>query len=103
MSSVSLQTNIKNEDFTTQNSQVSSQACNYNKKPCEKSNKIFIFSFSGVLKEAFVENFLKEDFYKDMTQDMKDDWKKRAGKSVIDSMKEFLIDNVGAPINILIR
>ena len=57
----------------------------------------------GVLKEEFVEKFLKADFYKNMTEDMKDDWQKRTGKSVVDSMKEFLIDNVGAPINKLIR
>ena len=38
-----------------------------------------------------------------MTEDMKDDWQKRTGKSVVDSMKEFLIDNVGTPINKLIR
>lgn len=57
----------------------------------------------GVLKEEFVEKFLKADFYKNMTEDMKDDWQKRTGKSVVDSMKEFLIDNVGTPINKLIR
>ena len=68
-------------------------------------NKVtsYFCSFSGVLKEAFVAKFLKADFYKDMTQEMKDDWQKRTGKSVIDSMKEFLIDNVGTPINKLIR
>ena len=68
-----------------------------------KKQQVLFFSFSGVLKEEFVAKFLKEDFYKDMTQDMKDDWQKRAGKSVIDSMKEFLIENVGASINKLIR
>lgn len=56
-----------------------------------------------MLKEAFVGKFLKADFYKDMTQEMKDDWQKKTGKSVIDSMKEFLIGNVGAPINKLLR
>jgi len=59
-------------------------------------------SKEGVLKEEFVAKFLKEDFYKDITQDMKDDWQKRTGKSVVDSMKEFFIENVGAPINKLI-
>ena len=63
----------------------------------------FIFIFLGVLKEPFVAKFLKADFYKDLTQDMKNEWQKRTGKSTIDSMKEFLIENVGAPINKLIR
>lgn len=65
--------------------------------------KVITYSFSGVLKEEFVAKFLKEDFHKDITQDMKDDWQKRTGKSVVDSMKEFFIENVGAPINKLIR
>ena len=65
--------------------------------------KVITYSFSGVLKEEFVAKFLKEDFYKDITEDMKNDWQKRTGKSVVDSMKEFFIENVGAPINKLIR
>ena len=87
-------------------SQVTRQACNYENTLYWKVWKVtchyFLFSL-GVLKEAFVEKFLKADFYKNMTEDMKDDWQKRTGKSVVDSMKEFLIDNVGTPINKLIR
>lgn len=38
-----------------------------------------------------------------MTQEMKTEWQKQTGKSVVDSMKEFLIENVGAPMNKLLR
>ena len=83
--------------------QVTRQACNYeNTLNWKVTCHCFLFSL-GVLKEEFVEKFLKADFYKNMTEDMKDDWQKRTGKSVVDSMKEFLIDNVGTPINKLIR
>ena len=73
------------------------------KNLAKKVTFFIIFPFLGVLKEPSVAKFLKADFYKDLTQDMKDEWQKRTGKSTIDSMKEFLIENVGAPINKLIR
>lgn len=56
-----------------------------------------------MLKEAFVAKFFEPDFYKDMTPDMKNEWQKQTGKTVVESMKEFLIENVGAPMNKLLR
>ena len=65
--------------------------------------RTFVYVSLGVLTETFAEKFLEPDFYKNLTQEMKDEWRKRTSKSVVDSMKEFLIDNVGAPINKLLR
>lgn len=66
----------------------------------------FFFSFFftlGVLKEPFVVKLLNPDFYKGLTKEMRDEWQKRTGKSALNSVEEFLIENVGAPLNKLFR
>lgn len=70
----------------------------------KKRSEIFLhYLFTGVLKETFVEEILKPSFYKDMTQKMTEEWQKWTGKTIIDTMKEYLIENIGAPVNNLLR
>ncbi|PFX31789.1 uncharacterized protein LOC111321704 [Stylophora pistillata] len=57
----------------------------------------------GVLKELFVQKLLHSSFYGGLTKEMRDEWKKRTGKTVESSMEEFLIQFFGAPMNGLFR
>ena len=61
------------------------------------------YLFTGVLKETFVKDILKPSFYEEMTQKMTEEWQKRTGKTITDTMKEYLIENIGAPVNDLLR
>ena len=56
-----------------------------------------------MLKEPFVVKLLIPDFYMELTKEMRDEWQKRTGKSALNSVEEFLIENVGAPLNKLFR
>ena len=69
-----------------------------------KRLEIFLhYFFTGVLKETFVKDILKPSFYEQMTQKMTEEWQKRTGKTITDTMKEYLIENIGAPVNDLLR
>lgn len=69
-----------------------------------KRLEIFLhYLFTGVLKETFVKDILKPSFYEEMTQKMTEEWQKRTGKTITDTMKEYLIENIGAPVNDLLR
>ena len=73
----------------------------------DKKGKILILMYfffpPGVLKEPFVQKLLDPSFYEGLTKEMRDEWKKRTGKTLESSMEEFLIQNVGAPMNGLFR
>lgn len=45
----------------------------------------------------------KPSFYKELTQDARDEWQNRTGRTVLDYVKNLLIENVGKPLNNLIR
>lgn len=69
----------------------------------EKFSYSCIFFPPGVLKEPFVQKLLDPSFYEGLTKEMRDEWNKRTGKTLESSMEEFLIQNVGAPMNGLFR
>ena len=59
---------------------------------------------TGVLKEDYTQPFLKDDYYADLSDAMKDEWKSNnGGKTVLASVKEYLVENLGVPVTQLIR
>lgn len=58
----------------------------------------------GVLKAQFVQPLLDPDFYSGITEEIDNDWKtKHNGKNVSESIKEYLVTNIGEPLNQLLR
>ncbi|XP_015750670.1 PREDICTED: uncharacterized protein LOC107330606 [Acropora digitifera] len=59
-------------------------------------------SHTGVLQEGFTVMLQKPSFYKELTQDARGEWQNRTGRTVLDYVKNLLIENVGKPLNNLI-
>ncbi|XP_068693508.1 uncharacterized protein [Montipora foliosa] len=59
-------------------------------------------SSTGVLDEDFAVLLQRPSFYQGLSQESSDEWQNRTGKTVLDSMKELLIQNIGKPLNNLI-
>jgi len=59
---------------------------------------------TGVLDEGYVEDALKDDYYSDLTDEMKKEWRdKHSGKTVKQSLSEYLVEYMGKPMNQLLR
>ena len=63
----------------------------------------FSLMLSGVLQEGFTVMLQKPSFYKELTQDARGEWQNRTGRTVLDYVKNLLVENVGKPLNNLIR
>ena len=57
----------------------------------------------GVLEEDYVEASLKDEYYSDLTDDMKNQWKADKGKTVKESLSDYLVEYMGKPMNQLLR
>ena len=57
----------------------------------------------GVLEEDYVEASLKDEYYSDLTDDMKNQWKADNGKTVKESLSDYLVEYMGKPMNQLLR
>jgi len=58
---------------------------------------------TGVLDEDYVKVALNDDYYSDITDDMKNQWKDQTGKTVKQSMSDYLVEYMGKPMNQLLR
>ena len=59
--------------------------------------------FTGVLEESYVREVLDGDYFSNITEEMNTTWKKDRGKSVKESLNEYLVENVGKPMSQLLR
>lgn len=59
--------------------------------------------FTGVLEESYVREVLDGDYFSNITEEMNTTWKKLRGKSVKESLNEYLVENVGKPMSQLLR
>ena len=59
------------------------------------------FIFQGIFEESFVKSLLDPQFIKTITENTEENnsWEKKYGKSVNESLREFLVDNLGKPIH----
>ena len=59
------------------------------------------FIFQGIFEESFVESLLDPQFIKNITENTEENnsWETKYGKSVNESLREFLVDNLGKPIH----
>lgn len=53
--------------------------------------------------EDYVKVALNDDYYSDITDDMKNQWKDQTGKTVKQSMTDYLVEYMGKPMNQLLR
>ena len=54
--------------------------------------------------EGYVEDALKDDYYSDLTDEMKKEWRdNHGGKTVKQSMSDYLVEYMGKPMNQLLR
>ena len=86
----------------------------HSEKPDKKSFKCQILNictmaislcslFTGVLEERYVREVLNGNYFSDITEEMNTTWKKDHGKSVKESLNEYLVENVGKPMSELLR
>ncbi|KAJ7372441.1 hypothetical protein OS493_018945 [Desmophyllum pertusum] len=63
--------------------------------------QISIKGAKGIFEESFVKRLLQPEFLKNLTEntDESKSWESKYGKSVNESLREFLVDNVGKPID----
>ena len=59
--------------------------------------------FTGVLEESYVREVLDGDYFSNITEEVNTTWKKLRGKSVKESLNEYLVENVGKPMSQLLR
>ncbi|KAL9986429.1 hypothetical protein ACROYT_G000576 [Oculina patagonica] len=59
---------------------------------------------TGVLNETYVKVALDDDYYSNITDDMKNQWKNdHNGKTVKESLSDYLVEYMGKPMNQLLR
>lgn len=62
------------------------------------------FQFSGVLDEDYVKVALDDNYYSNITDDMNNKWKENHdGKTVKQSLSDYLVEYMGKPMNQLLR
>ena len=54
--------------------------------------------FKGILEEDFVNRLLQPEFLEALTEEETKSWQNKHGKSVNESLREFLLENVGKSI-----
>lgn len=62
-----------------------------------------IFADAGIYEASFIKPVLAADFIKNMTNDEKQKWKDKHGKSVGDSLREYALEYVGKPIDNMLK
>ena len=68
------------------------------------NNDFSLFPFAGILEEKPIKNILNDEYFSSITDEMEMSWKsKHDGKSVNESLKEYLVEYVGKPITDLFR
>ena len=63
----------------------------------------YVRYFTGVLEESYVREVLDGDYFSNITEEVNTTWKKLRGKSVKESLNEYLVENVGKPMSQLLR
>ncbi|KAL9986426.1 hypothetical protein ACROYT_G000573 [Oculina patagonica] len=58
---------------------------------------------TGVLEEGYVKDALDDAYYSNITDDMKNKWKKDHGKTVKESLINYLVEYMGKPMSQLLR
>lgn len=62
------------------------------------------FIFSGVLEEKYVREVLDDDYFHGITAEMNTTWKnEHGGKSVKESLDDYLVEYFGKPMSELFR
>ena len=65
---------------------------------------IFFLKFPGVLYEKYVSQALNSDYYSEITDEMKSQWKSNHnGMTVNESLSEYLVEYMGKPMTELLR
>lgn len=59
--------------------------------------------FEGILQERFVQQLLWPAYYANLDKEAKDEWLKTYGKTVSESIKEFLVEYLGKSLEKLLR
>ena len=61
----------------------------------------FVCSFPGIFEESFVKFILDSKFIAALVNDSKESilWEKKYGKSVNESLREFVLEYIGKPID----
>jgi len=66
--------------------------------------KIALKNETGVLEEEYVKDALKDEYYSDITDEMRNQWKKdHNGTTVNESLSDFLVEYMGKPMKQLLR
>ena len=65
----------------------------------KKSNDVHkpLLFLTGVFKEAFSKDILKEEFFEELSKDDKEDWKDKHGEDVMSYFNQSLIAKIGRP------
>ena len=64
----------------------------------------FIFFFKGVLEEEYLRKVLDEGYFSNITEEMNTTWKnEHSGKSVKESLDDYLVEYFGKPMSQLLR
>lgn len=60
--------------------------------------------FAGILEESYVQEVLNDDYFSYMTEEMNTTWKnEHDGKSVKESLDDYLVEYFGKPMSQLLR
>ena len=64
----------------------------------------FVSFFEGVLEEEYLRKVLDEDYFSNITEEMNTTWKnEHGGKSVKESLDDYLVEYFGKPMSQLLR
>ena len=64
----------------------------------------FVSFFEGVLEEEYLRKVLDEGYFSNITKEMNTTWKKEhGGKSVKESLDDYLVECFGKPMSQLLR
>ena len=64
------------------------------------TNLLFL---TGVYKEGFSQEILKEEFFEELSKDDKEDWKDKHGEDVMSYFNQSLITKIGRPALEMLR
>ena len=64
----------------------------------------FVSFFKGVLEEEYLRKVLDEDYFSNITEELNTTWKsEHGGKSVKESLDDYLVEYFGKPMSQLLR
>ena len=64
----------------------------------------FVSFFEGVLEEEYLRKVLDEGYFSNITEEMNTTWKsEHGGKSVKESLEDYLVEYFGKPMSQLLR